>query len=263
MKYFLLSLINTAYGIILLLTTSKDTPGVIFIIFIASTLTILGLSGFILWLLEKITASKNSTLASYLLKRWFKIIKNVDILLVLGILLRVFIVQPFLVDGSSMEPSFQDKEFILVDRLSYYFRQPERGEVIIFHAPQRPTEDYIKRIIAVPGETIKIEKNKIYINGNPLKENYTSEDGQTIIRNSSSDFLTQTLGQDEYFVLGDNRNHSSDSRDWGTVPRKNIVGRTWFIIYPLEDLGIVANPKTDFQKVTTTSTPKLITSPSP
>ncbi len=138
-----------------------------------------------------------------------------------------------------MEPSFFDKEYILTDKISYRFREPKRGEVIIFRAPKNQELDYIKRIIGLPGEKIKINTEGIFVNGQKLEESYLGESGITF----SGPFLQ--LGQDllvpqgEYFVLGDNRTHSSDSREWGTVSRPDIIGHAWMIYWPPKRFGII------------------------
>lgn len=246
LKYFLLSLINTIYGAVLLLTLKSDTPGLMFVLFIGLILVGLGLTGIVLSILKKtIHGPKNLTM-TMTLKSWTILVRNIDILLIIGLFSRIFIIQPFLVEGNSMEPNYHDKEFLLVDRLTYHLKQPQRGEVIIFRFPKNPQEDYIKRIIGLPGETVKIENGKVYINGQPLEEKYLSPDTQTTISSNENVALNQNLSADEYFVLGDNRNHSSDSREWGTVSKNNLIGRSWFIFYPFENFGLTKNPQTEF-----------------
>ncbi len=246
LKYLLLSLINTIYGAVLLLTLKSDTPGLIFVLFIALILVGLGLTGIVLSILKKTTHGPKNLTITMTLKSWSILVRNIDILLIVGLFSRIFIIQPFLVEGSSMEPNYHDKEFLLVDRLTYHFKSPQRGEVVIFRFPKNPQEDYIKRIIGLPGETIKIENGKVYINGQRLEEKYLSPDTQTIISNNTNVALNQNLSADEYFVMGDNRSHSSDSREWGTVPKNNFIGRSWFIFYPFANFGLTKNPQTEF-----------------
>lgn len=160
---------------------------------------------------------------------------------IIVIIVRVFLVQPFIVDGSSMEPNFHDKEYILVDKLSYRFRAPARGEVIVFHPPNFPTENYIKRIIGLPGDTVDIANGKIDVNGVEISEPYLNSlpsDTTTVINLPPK--VKVPAGQ--YFVLGDNRNHSSDSREWGLLPKANIIGRTWLVVLPIHDFGFVFDP---------------------
>jgi len=238
MKYLLVALINTIYGILLLTTLKPDTPGFILILFVALILTIMGLVGLAMWLWQVISTQKEAGSA---IKSWFQIIKGIDILLVLGLLFRSFILQPFVVEGNSMETNFHNQEFLLVDRISYKFRSPQRGEVIVFRYPKNPNEDYIKRIVGLPGETVNIENGKIYINDNLLNEGYLPLGSQTFTSTENGSLKT-TLGPKEYFVLGDNRQNSSDSREWGILPQKNIIGRAWLIVFPFQDLGKVKNP---------------------
>lgn len=239
MRYFIIALINTVYGILLLATLQQDTPGFYLVLFIGGVITILGLIGLGLWLWKTIYTSKSAdqTLA---LKNWYQVAKGIDILLVAGLIFRSFILQPFLVDGSSMEPNFHNKEFLLVDRINYQFKLPRRGEVIVFKYPKDPSQDYIKRIIGLPGENVKIEDGQVFINSLPVDEKYLPRTSQTNLPNKLN-ILDLTLAQDEYFVLGDNRNNSSDSREWGTVPKENIIGRAWFAVYPLENFGKIKN----------------------
>lgn len=139
--------------------------------------------------------------------------------------IRCFIFQPFLVSGASMEPTFSSGEYLLIEEVTYYFREPKRGEVVVFRAPLAPSYYFIKRIIGLPGETVKIDEGKVYIynldwpHGKMLLEPYAQK---TITGN-----LTIDLNRDEYFVLGDNRSSSADSRSWGPLPRKNIIGKVW------------------------------------
>ena len=246
MKYLIVALINAIYGIMLFLSISRDTPGLFLIISIASIITILGLVGFGLWLYDFITSVKEEKKESTLLKSWWQIAKGIDILLILGLLFRAFVLQPFMVDGNSMEPNFHDQEYLLVNQMTYRLRTPERGETIIFQFPKNPSEDYIKRIIGLPGETVEITEGKILINNQLLAESYLSEDEQTIANGGLTDFKEQ-LGLDEYFVMGDNRGHSSDSREWGAVPRKNIIGRAWLVVYPWQYRGLVKNPSINLE----------------
>lgn len=228
----------------LILTVTSDTPGFFLIISIAIILSVVGLVGFGLWLWEVITSLKDKpTPAKQALKSWFQIVKGVDVLLILGLLFRAFVLQPFMVDGNSMEPNYHDKEYLLVSRLSYHVRQPQRGEVIIFRFPREPQYDYIKRIIALPGEEVTIKEGKIYVNGQFLDEKYLSPEEQTIANGSLTETFQKTLAIDEYFVLGDNRSHSSDSREWGAVPKANIIGRAWFVVYPIKNFGLVKKPE--------------------
>lgn len=161
----------------------------------------------------------------------WEVLKIVFLALLIVIPIRYFLFQPFLVMGQSMEPNFHQGDYLIVDQLSYRFSDPQRGDVVVFKYPKDPSQRYIKRIIALPGETIQIEDNKIKI---------FSKEGSQILDESSylsSSLLVYgngkwTLGDDEYFVMGDNRLYSSDSRKWGVLPRKNIIGRVFLRIWP-------------------------------
>lgn len=154
------------------------------------------------------------------------------IALVIVLPIRMFIAQPFIVSGASMEHTFQSGEYLIVDQLSYRFEEPKRGDVIIFRYPKDPSKYFIKRIIGIPGDTIDIRGNVVTI------KNSEHPDGTTltepyILAMAPNTTLTETLGDHEYFVMGDNRNASSDSRMWGVLTRDKIVGRAFLRLYPL------------------------------
>jgi signal peptidase I len=135
----------------------------------------------------------------------------------------------FQVRGSSMQPTLDNGQYLLIGKLTYWIKPPERGDIIVFHPPTNPREDYIKRIIGLPGETIEIKRGQIWADGILLEEPYITRQG-----NYSGAWQ---LGDDEYFVLGDNRNNSSDSHSWGVLPEDNIVGKAWFSYWPPDEWG--------------------------
>ena len=135
------------------------------------------------------------------------------------------------VQGNSMEPSFRDGQRIIVSRLDYMLGEPQRGDVVVFHYPKDPNRDFIKRVIGLPGDTVVIEQGQIAINGAPLAEPYIMADFRYSGR--------WQLGPDEFFVLGDNRNNSNDSHDFGPIGRSFIVGRAWMVYWPPERFGLV------------------------
>jgi signal peptidase I len=141
--------------------------------------------------------------------------------------IRYFLFQPFIVRGASMEPSFYEADYLIVDQLSYRFREPERGEVIVFRYPQNLQKRHIKRIIGLPGEEVLIEEGKIFISADDEKV-YLEEEYITLPRTAGNDRIL--LRDDEYFVMGDNRGSSFDSRNWGSLPAENIIGRVFFQI---------------------------------
>lgn len=167
------------------------------------------------------------------------LIETIVMAMAVFVIIYLFLFQPHQVRGNSMYPNFHDNEYILTDKVSYRLGEPKRGDVIIFKAPKSEEYDYIKRIIALPGESVRIEQNKIYINDQLLGEDYIPQDYITYPGAFLQRGETLGLGPDEYFVMGDNRLHSSDSRDWGFVPDKNIIGKAWLRYWPPERFGIL------------------------
>jgi len=135
---------------------------------------------------------------------------------------------------SCMEPNIHEGQRIIISKIAYKLHEPQRGDVVVFHAPLAPEEDYIKRIIALPGETVEVKDGLVYINGKALDEPY-------IMEPPTYTYPAKEIPENEYFVLGDNRNDSNDSHEWGTVPRENIVGKAWLSIWPPSDWGLVLN----------------------
>ncbi len=147
--------------------------------------------------------------------------------------------QPHKVRGVSMMPNFQDNEHLLTDKITYRFRKPKRGEIVIFRSPTNEDYDYIKRIIGLPGEKISLENNEIYIDNKKLNEPYLDKktEGGQFLQNGE----TIAIPENQYFMIGDNRDKSSDSRSWGFVPKENIIGKAWFRYWPPQRVGFVKN----------------------
>ncbi len=157
------------------------------------------------------------------------------LIIVVVIPIRVFIVSPFVVDGASMHPTFKHLDYLIIDEFLYYFKTPERGDVIVFRYPSNPSIFYVKRIIGLPGETVSINRGVVTITTTSgekigLSEPYIVNEDATYTKNTS-------LNSEEYFVMGDNRPNSSDSRIWGPLPRKNIIGRVDLRILPIKQSG--------------------------
>ena len=150
-----------------------------------------------------------------------------------------FLVQPHQVTGNSMLPNFDDGEYILTDKVSYHLHPPKRGDVIVFKAPKNQQKDFIKRIIGLPGEKIKLEKGSVFINGEKLQEVYLPSNTVTLPKSLMIEGQDVLVPLNEYFVLGDNRQHSSDSRDWGTVPRSSIIGKAWLRYWPIRKISLI------------------------
>ena len=157
-------------------------------------------------------------------------------------LIRSYLVQPFLVSGSSMVPNFSDGDYLLVDELTYRFRAPERGEVVVFRYPKDESVYFIKRIIGLPGEKVVIKDNKTTIFNDSHKEGFTLDEKYLIGTAPVSGNAEFQVSAGSYFVLGDNRAYSFDSRSWGTLVKSDIVGLAQFRLWPPASMKVFAAP---------------------
>lgn len=158
--------------------------------------------------------------------------KTVVIALAIILPIRFFIAQPFYVRGSSMEPNFHDFEYLFTEEVSYYFHAPARGDVIVLKNPQDQSEYFIKRVIGLPGENVKVHDKHVFINDKQLDESaYLASDVETW------GSIDVTLTSNQYFVMGDNRVVSLDSRIFGPIDRKEIVGRAWIRVFPFNRIS--------------------------
>jgi signal peptidase I len=183
----------------------------------------------------------------------YRLIREVIEMAVLTVLMFLIVqlaVQNYFVEGTSMEPNLHDQERILVDKWTYLFHSPDRGDVIVFIAPPDPTQDYVKRIIAIPGDTLTIKNTIVKVDGVTLQEPYIDPklQGNPYFNNV---IYNMVIPPGKYFVLGDNRNGSSDSRDWGFVPRENIIGRAALVYWPFgeDNYGLLPNESFVFANV--------------
>lgn len=153
----------------------------------------------------------------------------------------LFVAQFHKVQGNSMVPTLHTGDYLITEKISYRFRNPKLGEIVVLKNPRDESQDFIKRVIAVPGDTIKIANNTVYLNNQPLTENYLPPG--TPIRSGA--FLTEgsqiKVAKNQYFVFGDNREHSSDSREWGPVTKEEIIGRAFFRYFPLQSMSLLTN----------------------
>ena len=153
----------------------------------------------------------------------------------------LFVAQPHKVSGASMIPTFQNGDFILTDKVSYKVGEPENGDIIVLKNPRNESQDFIKRIIATPGQTLKVQESSVFVDGVKISENYLP--AQTPTRSGS--FLregeTIKVAPNQYFVFGDNRNHSSDSREWGSITKEEIVGKVFFRYWPPSSFGLTTH----------------------
>ena len=140
--------------------------------------------------------------------------------------------QNFRIEGQSMETNLHDGEFLIVNKLLYYIHPPQRGDVVVFHSPQNPRKDFIKRVVGLPGEEVELIDGEVHVDGVRLYETYISDQG-------GRSWGPEVIGEFEYFVLGDNRDNSSDSRSWGMLDGNAIIGKAWVSYWPPRTWGLV------------------------
>ncbi len=163
-----------------------------------------------------------------------EMIQVLAISLVIIIPVRWLLIQPFYVQGASMEPNFFDHEYLIIDELSYRLREPQRGEVVVFHYPNDPKQFFIKRVIGLPGETVEISEGKVKIYNTDHANGVALNETGYLDQDFTAASQTVTLKPNQYFLLGDNRSSSLDSRFFGPVDYKFIVGRVWVRGYPID-----------------------------
>jgi len=166
----------------------------------------------------------------------FELGKAALVLAVIGLFVHSFIATIFVVEGASMEPNFKNGEYLIINRISYFLQNPKRGDVTVLKFPGRLQEKYIKRIVGLPNETLEIKDNAVYIDGKKIREDYLPSSVNT------QPDMTIRLSKNEYFVMGDNRENSNDSRIWGICPKENLIGKAIFILYPLASWNTVPVP---------------------
>jgi signal peptidase I len=175
------------------------------------------------------------------------LVKVVIVAIIAMLLFRYFVAEPFIVSGTSMVPTYQNHQYLVINKMTYRFHKPERGDVIVFRYPQNTKEFFIKRVIGLPGEKVKVDSGHVvvYNNDHPegkvLDEPYLASQDITF-----GDSKITTLGSDEYFVLGDNRLQSSDSRLWGVLPSDDIVGKVLVRVFPPQDFKFITDPTYQF-----------------
>ena len=162
-----------------------------------------------------------------------EIVETVVLTLVIFLLIRT-VVQNFRVEGMSMEPNFHDGQFLLINKLTYKLGEVDRGDVIVFVYPRDPSRDFIKRVVGLPGETVQVINGTVYVNGNPLPDDYH-------VNQAGYNAGSVTLGPGEVYVLGDNRGNSSNSHTWGPLPLDNIIGRVELSYWPPDEWGLITH----------------------
>lgn len=192
---------------------------------------------------QESNATENPGIGSFV----WELARVVIIAFVVMLAFRLFVAEPFIVSGSSMVPNFHNREYLIINKIGYRLHQPERGDVIVFKYPRDTSQYFIKRVIGLPGEKVKVADGRVTIynsehpEGKVLEEPYLPN--QAVTFGSEG---TTSLGSDEYFVLGDNRQASSDSRVWGVLPDNDIVGKVWLRVFPLGDFGVIKSPPQNF-----------------
>ena len=170
------------------------------------------------------------------------IVDFIQTLVVFGaifILIYLFVAQPHKVSGSSMVATFHDGDYIITQKISYKLEEPKRGDIVVFKNPRDESQDFIKRIIAIPGDNIMVKDTQVYLNGQLLNELYLAPETPTFGRNFLNDGMAVKAGDNQYFVFGDNREHSSDSREWGPIPKEKIIGKAFLRYFPIQVIGLV------------------------
>ena len=185
-------------------------------------------------------SEKQESLSEKILLEFWGVVKLFLVALAIVLPLRYYIAQPFIVRGSSMEPNFVNREYLVVDEITYRFREPQREEAVILRYPQNPQEYLIKRIIGLPGEEVVISRGEVVVKNEKNPGGFVLD--QPYLEPSKKPTYPEVkikLGSDEYFVLGDNRPFSSDSRVWGALPKKFIVGLAVFTVLPFSKFGFI------------------------
>lgn len=162
-----------------------------------------------------------------------ELLESVAIAVLLAVLIRMFLFQPFIIPSGSMEPALQIGDRIMVNKISYHLGEPSRGDVIVFKFPMDPSRDFVKRLVATGGETVAVRDSKLFINGEQVDEGYLPP-GLMF-----EDFGPMEIPPGSFFMMGDNRNSSEDSRSWGMMPEDNIIGKAVIIYWPLDRIGLL------------------------
>jgi signal peptidase I len=169
--------------------------------------------------------------------RWLDLrawVRDVVISVVIAAIVIVFLYQPVKVEGTSMMPWLTDQERIFVNKFVYRFGEIHRGDIVVFWFPLDPTKSYIKRVIGLPGDLVEVKQGTVYVNSQAIEEDYVPDQYR-----DRMDYRAVKIADDHYYVLGDHRNASNDSRTWGTVERRRIYGKAVFVYWPLEKFGVL------------------------
>ena len=184
--------------------------------------------------IKSLDQSENQSTGSYI----WEVIKFFILAVVIVAPIRFFVAQPFIVQGASMNPTFATGQYLIIDELSYRFNEPERGDVVVLRFPRNPSRFFIKRLVGLPGETLDIKNGVISITTAENAEPFILEEPYvTFLKTDGGDDEIVKLKEGEYFVMGDNRPNSSDSRDWGILPENLIIGKAFLRLFPIDTIS--------------------------
>ncbi len=172
----------------------------------------------------------------------FDFLQGIVVFLAVLVMIYLFIMAPQEINGASMEPNFHNGEYILTNKVLYKFRDPQRGDVVIFKSPRNKEIDYIKRVIGLPGDTVRLEKSAFFINGQMLMEPYLAPDTVTFGGSYLQEGEDIIVPPGTYFVVGDNRPHSSDSREFGPIVKEDFIGVAFLRYWPFNQFGLLPKP---------------------
>lgn len=172
----------------------------------------------------------------------FDFLQGIVVILAIMVMIYLFIMSPQEINGASMEPNFHNGQYILTNKVEYKLRDPNRGDVVIFKSPKNKDIDYIKRIIAEPGDRVALRSGSYYVNGIKLEEPYLAPDTYTAFGNYLREGSEVIVPEGKYFVSGDNRGHSSDSREFGPIAKEDFIGKAFFRYWPFSGAGMIAAP---------------------
>lgn len=177
---------------------------------------------------------------------FFDFLQGIVVIMAIMVMIYLFVMSPQEINGASMEPNFHNGEYILTNKIEYKLTDPKRGDVVIFKSPRNKDIDYIKRVIGLPGDVVALKNNTIYVNGKRLDERYLAPDvyifGGSYLREGSE----VVIPDGKYFVMGDNRPHSSDSREFGPIAKEDFIGKAIFRYWPFDKTGLIQQPSYPF-----------------
>lgn len=173
---------------------------------------------------------------------FFDFLQGIVVILALMVMVYLFVMSPQEINGASMEPNFHNGEYILTNKVEYRIGNPKRGDVVIFKSPKNKDIDYIKRVIGLPGDIVALRNNSIYVNGNKLEESYLAPGVVIFGESYLHENQEVTVPPGKYFVLGDNRPHSSDSREFGPIAKEDFIGKAFLRYWPFSQFGTIIQP---------------------